>query len=191
MIIHNGECFVDQHGRTAVECRAQADVAAGYATALRLMCETTLAQLVSDRQIGPRHIRRLEVSAAGYDRLAARDADMAYQLEAQELWFDCFHSADDFDHLRKMGERKTGIPADVIDELEQRCEIAFREAVDRAGFATAQLQRVMAEGDRWLIVSILRRAELDAPASGRTVADLAWSMLISGHDPRLDQQVAA
>jgi hypothetical protein len=75
----------DGYGRTAQSCRSAATLAAAHADAIRSAAEAVLSgELELGRTGGNRLLRRLEVSAATFDRLAERDAFFAEGLVERE-----------------------------------------------------------------------------------------------------------
>jgi hypothetical protein len=75
----------DGYGRTAEACRAAATVAAAHAVAIRSATEAVRSgELELGRTGGNRLVRRLEVSAATFERLAERDDLFAEGLMERE-----------------------------------------------------------------------------------------------------------
>jgi hypothetical protein len=78
----------DGYGRTAEACRAAATAAAAHAAAIRRAAEAVHGgELELGRTGGNRLLRRLEMSAATFDRLAERDEFFANGLvERERRW---------------------------------------------------------------------------------------------------------
>ena len=72
--------FFDEHGREAAACVADALLAEAHAESLRKILASR--PIPGGLTTGPRHIRRLEVSAQTFDRLAHRDREYAARLDA-------------------------------------------------------------------------------------------------------------
>jgi hypothetical protein len=79
---------VDGYGRTAEDCATAATLAAAHAVAIRRAAEAFRSgELELGRTGGNRLVRRLEVSAATFDRLAERDDCFAEGLvERERQW---------------------------------------------------------------------------------------------------------